>query len=279
MKLNDERELILGQIDILFPAYSITAVFPKSGQGTVVRASRYDDGKDVVIKICHYTKGSHHDHRRVFLEADKLSQLDNPHIVKLVDHGTVLVNDRPVPFIVTDFIDGTDLRAVFEERRLSEGEAWQLLANIGSAIDDLWKQLGVVHCDINPRNIMLRTNGEFVLIDLGIAKHPDANITALGETLGTVGYMAPEQIAGRKNLTCRVDIFALGIVAYEGVSGMHPFQGRNPTAMSKVLPLKYTDAKVSESLAQCIERMLSLEPYKRPASVNELIERKERGLA
>ena len=258
------QSLSIGRIQGIFPEYSVQSVFPRSGQGTVAKAQRLSDGSLVVIKVSHFAGGAMHEPIRATLEGDKLSKINNPYLAALVDHGVCRVDDRDVPYAITEFIDGTSLGEIFLKRNLSFDETRRLIRSIGTAIDALW-QLSIVHCDINPRNIMYSSSGDFVLIDLGIAKHLDANITGVGENFGTVGYMAPEQVIGRKNLTCRVDIFALGIVAYEGLTGIHPFQRQNPRPNQRALPLSHINRPIPNDLRTAIEAMLQPQPYQRPS--------------
>lgn len=121
---------------------------------------------------------------------------------------------------------------------------------------------------------MANRNGVFTVIDLGVAKHLDEKtITMFGTTPGTPGYMAPEQTRGRKNLTLRVDLFALGVVGYEALTGVHPF-GYNQLLIGRIAPAKPgTLAKVSPDMEALIMQMLQPNPLYRPESGAQIITR------
>jgi len=149
--------------------------------------------------------------------------------------------------------------------QLSLAEIKQALHDISLGIEVLWNER-IVHRDIKPGNIIRRDNGDFVIIDLGIAKHLDRTVaTRTGFTLGTPGYMSPEQAAGHRILTFRSDLFCLGILIYELISGNHPF-GRIQEQIGQRTPpsLKSFVNTIDGSVSDIVDRLLQPFPLDRP---------------
>jgi len=149
---------------------------------------------------------------------------------------------------------------------LEEKLVIQICCRISQAIDELWN-LRIVHRDIKPGNILVGELNTVYLIDLGVAKHLDKEtVTTEGYTLGTPGYMSPEQAIGRKGLTLKSDMFSLGIVLYEALTGLHPFNN-NQYLIGRINPRRLGDIKkVRPELIEVIENMLALHPTERPSS-------------
>lgn len=167
------------------------------GQGTVFKATLLENGKNVAIKI--YSPDQLI--KRAELEVNKLERTTSPFLARLIEYGNFNFRGRPCFYVVTEYVEGKDLRKKLQEGTLTQSESITLLRQMVQAIDELWK-LRIVHCDIKPANIMYSDTGDFQLIDLGLAKHLDTQtITAAGLIMGTFGYMAPEQLRGRKNFT------------------------------------------------------------------------------
>lgn len=237
------------------------------GQGSVFKALSTQDGKEVAVKI--YSPNQLL--KRAELEVSKLEKANSPYLVRLIEYGTFEFRAQKCFYVVTQFVQGLDLQKMMQIRTLSQEEATKLLRQMLHAIEDLWR-LRVVHCDIKPANIMLSRYGDFQLIDLGIAKHLDAQtLTVAGYVMGTFGYMAPEQLRGRKNLTLRVDLFALGIVVYEALTLVHPFH-KNQLLIGKIKPTPITEyVDVHENLARAIHWMLEANPIKRPSTCQQIL--------
>ncbi|HSU95603.1 MAG TPA: protein kinase, partial [Gemmatimonadaceae bacterium] len=219
-------------------------------------------------------------------------QLQHPHIVPVITAGVMDVR----PYYVMPFVAGESLRA-----RLAGGTPLDLSASVkvlsavAQALDYAHRR-GVVHRDIKPENILL-SDGIAVVTDFGIAKAIDAaktvapgsTLTQLGTSIGTPAYMAPEQAAGDPATDHRADIYAWGVVAYELLSGHHPFESRTSPQqllaahMSELpAPLRRAAPAVSPTLAALVMRCLEKDPSRRPDSAGALVDalsapRTERG--
>src|SRR5262249_35827038 len=136
--------------------------------------------------------------------------------------GHVNVRGQKCMFVATEFLEGDVLSNVIKRGPLGVKSAARIAADIALAIGALWMER-IVHRDIKPQNIMLKHNGRAVLIDLGVARHLSLGaLTTVGKTWGTEGYMSPEQANAVRQLSCKSDLFSLGIVLQESVLGTHP---------------------------------------------------------
>ncbi|WP_128104201.1 serine/threonine-protein kinase [Paenibacillus sp. DCT19] len=237
------------------------------GQGTVFKAVLSHDSQEIAVKV--YSPDQLI--KRAELEVAKLEKTKSPHLARLVDHGSLALRGRECFFVATEYVPGTDLKKYLEKATLSQSEAAKLLKQMLFAIEEMW-ELRIVHCDIKPANIMCSISGEFQLIDLGLAKHLDTQtITMAGMIMGTLGYMAPEQLRGRKNFTLRVDLFALGIVVYEALAGVHPFH-KNQFHIGNMEPLPLSEfVEVDSRLEQALRWMLQANPVRRPSSCKQIL--------
>jgi serine/threonine-protein kinase len=258
-----EPALSEAEVAVAFPGHTGIAKLGTGGQGTVFRAST-PQGAVVALKLISPKQARVRGQR----EVEALAALDSPNIAKLVAWGRVMIRGEECLFFVTTFYPGMDLRQRLATiGPMSIDQVSQLVRNICSVIDLLWS-LRIVHCDIKPGNVLAGEDQAYRLIDLGLAKHLDAEtVTQTGAILGTLGYMAPEQMRGRKNLTLRVDLFALGLVAYECLSGIHPYN-RDQGAIAKAVSPKPLSSlvRVSPELERVIGQLLVPNPLLRPPS-------------
>ncbi len=256
------------------PAGSIIDAFPnlefqptsKSGAEGRVFHVRTDSGEDCALKLYQMSR-TLTCVERIEREVEALSRLKSPHLVRLTDSGRLQIEGEECLWTLTDYIHGTDLDEALDAGPLPMPKCEELLSALYGAIEDLWS-LRIVHRDIKPPNIMQSPNADFVVVDLGIAKHLDERtITEYGHTLGTIGYMSPEQARGRPNLTLKSDVFSAGIVVYMAATGEHPFQYDQRAIMTEdpVCPSEIAD--VPEPIAETIMRMLSKRPIERPLTL------------
>lgn len=265
-----EPILTIEEVDCSFDQYRIFDVLGGGGQGSVFRGIDLRNDEEIAVKL--YSPNQLI--KRAELEVNKLERVDSPNLANVVEHGYARLRDTNCYFVTTRYMEGSDLKEVLDARELSPGETRKLLIDILSAIDDLWK-LRVVHSDLKPANILYLSNGDFILIDLGFAKHLDNETITMGQVIyGTWGYIAPEQLRGRRNLTLRADMFSLGVLAYEALTGIHPYH-RNQDLIFHgqlhVTPIKDL-IEVDENLSKSIHWLMELNPLKRPVSGKKVID-------
>lgn len=168
---------------------------------------------------------------------------------------------------------GGDLTALLAPgaQPLAEAELAKIGQDIGSAADALWARR-IVHRDIKPANIVRASNGTYVLVDVGLARHVDrSGLTGAGLAVGTPGYMSPEQARGRRDLTVHSDAFALGITLYEIAAKVHPFGRDQVRIMRGLVPaeLKTHRGDLSDAICRGIHRMMSVRSAARPRLLAE----------
>jgi serine/threonine protein kinase len=157
-------------------------------------------------------------------EMDVLARLEHPGIARLFESGTALINGRMQPWYAMEFVDGLPLDTYVQRRQLSVREVLKLVAQIADALQHA-HQKGVVHRDIKPSNILVSQEGQCKLLDFGIARLQDADAlrqTRFGQVVGTLAYMSPEQLKSSSDIDVRSDIYALGVVLYELLTGHLP---------------------------------------------------------
>jgi eukaryotic-like serine/threonine-protein kinase len=190
---------------------------------------------------------------------------------RLVEHGFAQINGSPTRFIAWEFIDGQPLDARLSAGPLDEATTVRMAADVSLAIAEIWKKR-IVHRDINPRNIMLRAAGGAVLIDLGGARHLDeTSVTIQGGTFGTPGYFSPEQFRAERALTSASDVFSLGVVIEQSLSGNHPTRFDQHQLAIAPPRCNVVAPNTSRTLSDMIDRMLSVRAAFRP-SIEELVD-------
>ncbi len=160
---------------------------------------------------------------RFFREAQALAQLGHPNIVRVYDMG----QRGPFLYILMEYVDGVSLRERIRDRAVSPAEALRIVADLCSAAQSAHEQ-GIVHRDIKPENVLIAADGRIKLVDFGLVRlacHSDINrftLTEINLRMGTPAYMAPEQTVGSPDIDHRVDIYALGVLLYETLTGEPP---------------------------------------------------------
>jgi predicted Ser/Thr protein kinase len=210
--------------------YQIGALLGRGGMGEVYRATR--DGRAVALKVLLAQHAYDAETvKRFEHEARAMQMLKHPQIVALV--GAAAGNDsaQALRYLALEFVEGQDLAALIKQHgRLSVQDACVVLGDVAAALDYAHAQ-GIVHRDIKPSNIMVYDEYRAKVMDFGIAKlqHALTKVTGSG-MIGTIDYMAPEQIMAAKEVTMAADVYALGIVAYEMLTGQTPFPRGNAAA-------------------------------------------------
>ncbi|WP_375766051.1 protein kinase [Archangium gephyra] len=223
---------------------------------------------------------------RMFLDEARIAaRLDHPNIVDIYDLGA---QDDSF-FIAMEYIHGEDLRRVWKRAERSGQlipvplvcrimiEACAGLDHAHKQKDAQGKPLGIVHRDVSPQNILLTFEGRVKVVDFGIAKAADqATVTRSGVLKGKYSYMAPEQAAGQKNLDCRTDIFALGVVLYELLTGMRLFKRLTDMATlqavadCEIAPPSQINPRVPKDLDPIVMKALTRDPEDRYAEALQL---------
>jgi Tol biopolymer transport system component len=221
-------------------SYQIDELIGSGGMGSVYRAFRADDvfHKEVAIKIVHRGFDLERVVRQFHRERRITASLDHPNIASLIDGGAT---PDGLPYFVMEFIHGQPIDLYCEGRGLSIRHRLQLFASVCSAVEFAHRQ-GVIHRDIKPENILVNSSGTPKLLDFGIAKtlNPERSVTGRESTATLVpaltpGYASPEQISGGV-VTEASDVYSLGVLLYELLTGKRPGSRENPAPPSKVAP-------------------------------------------
>ena len=186
-------------------------------------------------------------------------------------------DERSRVYMVMEWVDGRLLRQILnEQKKLPPERALRLARGICDALDYIHSH-GIVHRDLKPENIMVNDADEIKLIDFGIAGQAGARritFAKLTDTMGTPDYISPEQVKGKRG-DARSDIYALGVMLYEMLTGQVPFRGNNPFVimndrlLNNPIPPREVDSTISPHLQEIIYRALEREPRQRYASARE----------
>ena len=264
--------------DVLGARWALGARLGEGGMGVVFEAEDRDTGDRVAVKV---VRPGAMDEARFLREVEALSGVEHPGVVGYVGHG-VAGGSR---YLVMRRLRGTSLAERLSRGRLALAEAVTLGAQLASALAAV-HEAGIVHRDVKPSNVLL-LEGDAVearLLDFGVARVAGAApLTAAGAVVGTPGYASPEQVRAEESVTGAADVFALGCVLYEALTGEPSFLAdRTETAFAKILlerprPLEAVRPGVPRSLSVLVDRMLAKEKTERPTARE--VERTLLGLA
>jgi tetratricopeptide (TPR) repeat protein len=256
--------------------YEIVRRLGRGGMATVYLARDTKHGREVALKVLRPELAAALGTNRFLQEIRITASLDHPHILTLIDSGS----EGGFLWYVMPLVRGESLRQQIErERQLDLTEALAITRQVASALDYAHRQ-GVIHRDIKPENILLH-EGEAMLADFGIARAVQEaggpRLTATGVSIGTPQYMSPEQTTGERSIGARSDVYSLGAVLYEMLTGEAPHAGATAQAViAKVLterptPIRTLRHSVPEHIENAVARALAKAPADRFASAGELV--------
>lgn len=267
--------------------YRVLERLGKGGMGEVYLAEDTNLGRRVAIKFPTLTSNERDFRARFLREARAISELSNPHIATLFDYGETSDGH---PFLVMEFVQGRTLARMMRKGQLTLPLALQIIEDVAAALTDAHAR-GIVHRDIKPQNIMVNDRGQVKVLDFGLAKQlnedpitvsePEAQTllamhTRSGAMVGTPAYLSPEQAVGG-SVDARSDLFALGGVFYECVTGQPAFPGTSLIEIAANVihveppPPSTVNPKLPPELDTIVLKALAKNPEKRYQSADELI--------
>ncbi|MFN3413004.1 MAG: serine/threonine-protein kinase [Thermoanaerobaculum sp.] len=255
--------------------YELLEPLGQGGFATVYRARDTLLARTVAVKVCQAT--DREGMERFIREARLTGNLQHPNIAQVLDFGT----EAGVPFIVQEFLPGWDLAQLLGRGALALPLALSVLVQVARGLAYAHARQ-VLHRDIKPSNIRVLPTGLVKIMDFGIGRlmQDDSRLTRTGEALGTVGYFSPEMLLGQP-LDQRADIFSFGVMAYEVLTGQHPFlsQDLGSTLYAIVhkdpAPLGSRCVHCPQKLSELVDRCLAKEPAARWATTEELAQQLE----
>ena len=253
--------------------YRIENLVARSGMASIFRATDTRDGRQVALKIPHPEMEADVVLYDRFKREQEIGQkLDHPYVMKVLPNP-----DASQVYMVMEWVEGRLLRQVLvEQRKLPTERAVALTKKICEALDYIHRH-GVVHRDLKPENIMVDGEDNIKLIDFGIAGHEGSRrltFAKLSQLMGTPDYISPEQVKGKRG-DGRSDIYALGVMFYEMLTGKVPFQGPNAFAimndrlLNNPVPPREIDPSIPPQLQEIIYRALERDPKNRYAKAGE----------
>jgi serine/threonine protein kinase len=252
--------------------YVIDGEIGRGGMGVVCAAHHRVPGQKLAVKVLKEEVASNSVNLKRFKqEATAIAKLNHPNIIRLIDFG---VGESGTAFMVTELIEGKSLKQQLEENGpLGADRFYDITMQVCDALIAA-HSMNIIHRDIKPSNILMMSDGTARLTDFGIAKIADPNnkdhtLTRTGEIVGTPQYMSPEQAQGQK-CDARSDIYSIGCVMYEALTGQPPFDGANPIEV--ILNHINSQAKPidNSALSQVVMRCLDKDPDQRYQNVASL---------
>ena len=254
--------------------YELEEIVATSGMATVFRAKDLRTSEQVAIKVPHPEVESDPTMFDRFRREEEIgTRIDHPGVMKVFANP-----GRSQVYMVMEWLDGRLLRQVLnDEKKLPVERAVKLTVGICEALEHVHAN-GVVHRDLKPENIMVGPEDEIHLIDFGIAASAGARrltFAHFSQSMGTPDYISPEQVRGKRG-DARSDLYALGVMLYEMLTGVVPFSGPNPFAvmndrlLNQPVPPREIEASITPQLQEIVYRAMEREPKNRYASAREM---------
>ena len=253
--------------------FALIEVLGNGGSAAVYRGYDGKIKREVAVKVMHQQHALNKSQRRRFLkEARHLARLQHDHIVRVLEVG-----EEDVPYMVTELVQGRSLAESMAQRSFSPRESAQLVASIADGLETAHR-MGIVHRDVKPGNILCDNSGRALLADFGLARNENEHSvdTQAGWILGTCAYMSPEQARGENDsIDYRTDIYSLGVVLYELLTGQKPFASKFPQLLQEIVhqpppSVRYLQPKIPRDLEVICMKALAKDPARRPQSAKDL---------
>ena len=258
--------------------YRLDARIAAGGMSTVYRATDETLERQVAVKLMHREVAADSDQLERFRrEARAVAQLSHPHVVGVIDAGDDADPTHPRPYIVFEYVEGETLKERIRRKgRLPIAEAVAYAIEIARALGAAHAR-HIIHRDVKPQNVLIDSEGSAKVTDFGIARTLEEDgLTADGRVLGTTDYVSPEQALGR-HVTGQSDLYSLGIVLYEMLTGEVPFTGENQVAVAmkhvreEIPDVQAMRPEISSALAAVVETATAKRETQRYADDEELI--------
>lgn len=255
-------------------SYELKELVGKGAMAFVYRAVQRPLGREVALKILAPSLVEQPGFPERFEhEAQTLSRLDCPNILPVFDYSRI----DGVTFLVMPYVGGGNLRTRLDDNDLDRDQVGRVLTEIGEALHYA-HEAGIIHRDVKPSNILIHPDGRPVLADFGLARNDTtpAVFTAHGFTLGTPGYMAPEQAMGRA-LDRRADVYSLGVLAFEMLTGAVPYLGESPmetmvaTVRDPIPSARAVNPSLPEAVDVVLARVLAKDPEDRYPTARDFL--------
>ena len=210
-------------------------------------------------------------------EAEAATSITHKNIVQIEKFGYTVSDTQHIPFIVMEYIEGQSLK--YYIKRNIPLTYWQKARIVKQVADSLVAihEKNICHRDIKPENILIEKNLNVKLIDFGIARLPDSDITLDGDLLGSPMYLSPEAFISARNVDFRSDLFSLGSVAYELFTGRHPFTGKNIQELSRKIrssspvDLQNLPSDFPNALIELLGKMMRKKPKERFTCARDIV--------
>lgn len=257
--------------------YEVQQKIGVGGMADVYRGKDTLLGRPVAIKILHQNFGSDQDFvARFKREAQAAGKLNHPNVVSMYDVGF----DQGFHYIVMEYVSGCTLKEYIQHHgdQVTVQEAVKITVAIAEGLEHA-HMMGIVHCDIKPHNILITDSGRVKVTDFGIARAINSATTMMytNSVMGSAHYISPEQASG-KSINVSTDIYSLGVVLYELLTGEVPFRGETPVSVAlqhvkdRVVAPRIKNAMIPPQLEQVVLMALEKEPGKRFGSISEMIQ-------